>query len=151
MEYKECLRWLSVVLPRPLCCAVLSHEHSVMYSALWPHRLQPSRFLCPWNFPGKNTGKGCHFLLQKIFLTQGSNLCLLYLLNWQADSLPLHHLGFPGSSDGKNLLAMQETQVISLGQEDPLEKGMASHFNILAWRTPWTDHGVAKSWTWLSN
>ena len=35
------------------------------------------RLLCPWDFPGKNTGVGCHFLLQGIFLTQGSNLHLL--------------------------------------------------------------------------
>ena len=34
---------------------------------------------------------------------------------------------------------MQETQVQSLGQEDPLEKGMAIHFSILAWRIPWTE------------
>ena len=45
-----------------------------------------------WNFPGKNTGVGCHFLLQGIFLTQGSNPSLLCLLHWQSDSLPLHHL-----------------------------------------------------------
>ena len=38
----------------------------------------------------------------------------------------------------KNLLAMQETWVQFLGQEDPLEKGMATHCSILAWRTPWT-------------
>ena len=50
--------------------------------------------LCPWDYPGKNTGVGCHFLLQGIFLTQGWNphLCLLH---WQVDSLPLHHLGSP--------------------------------------------------------
>ena len=36
----------------------------------------------------------------------------------------------------KNLPAMWETQVLSLGQEDPLEKGMATHFSILAWRIP---------------
>ena len=41
-------------------------------------------------------------------------------------------------SDVKNLPAMQETQVRSLGREDPFEKGMATHSNILAWRTPWT-------------
>ena len=35
--------------------------------------------------------------------------------------------------------AMQETQVQSLGQQDPLEKGMATHFSILAWRIPWTE------------
>ena len=39
----------------------------------------------------------------------------------------------------KNLTAMQETQVRSLGQEDPLEKGRATHFSILAWRIPWTE------------
>ena len=39
----------------------------------------------------------------------------------------------------KNLPAMQETQVRSLGQEDPLEKGTATHSSILAWRIPWTE------------
>ena len=39
----------------------------------------------------------------------------------------------------KNLPAVQETQVQSLGQEDPLEKGMASHSNILVWENPWTE------------
>ena len=39
----------------------------------------------------------------------------------------------------KNLPAVQETQVLSLGQEDPLEKGMTIHSSILAWRTPWTE------------
>ena len=39
----------------------------------------------------------------------------------------------------KNLPAVQETQVQSLGQESPLEKGMATHFSILAWRIPWTE------------
>ena len=53
----------------------------------------PVRLLCPWNFPGKYTGAGCHFLLQGIFPTQGSNLCLLHLLHWQVDSLSLPHLG----------------------------------------------------------
>ena len=39
----------------------------------------------------------------------------------------------------KTLPAMQETQVQSLGQEDPLEKDMATHSSILAWRIPWTE------------
>ena len=39
----------------------------------------------------------------------------------------------------KNLPATQENQVQSLGQEDPLEEGMATHFSILAWRIPWTE------------
>ena len=45
----------------------------VMSDSLQPHELQPTRLLCPLNFPGKNTGLGCHFLWQGIFLTQGSN------------------------------------------------------------------------------
>ena len=57
---------------------------------LWPKGLQPTRLLCPWNFPGKNIGKGFHFLFQGIFQTKGSNS---HLLHWQVDSLPLHHLG----------------------------------------------------------
>ena len=51
--------------------------------------IQPTRLLRPWNFSGKNTGQGCHFLLPGIFPTQGSKSCLLCLLHWQADSLPL--------------------------------------------------------------
>ena len=47
-------------------------------------------------------------------------------------------MGFPGSSV-KNPPAMQETQVQSLGQADPLEKGMATHSSILAWEIPWTE------------
>ena len=46
--------------------------------------------------------------------------------------------GFPGGSDGKELPAMQETWVRSLGGEDPLEKGTATPSSILAWRIPWT-------------
>ena len=47
-------------------------------------------------------------------------------------------MGFPVAQTVKNLPAVQESQVQSLGQEDPLEKGMATHSSILAWRIPWT-------------
>ena len=50
-----------------------------------------TRLLCPWNFPGKSTGVGCHFLLQEIFLTQGSNLVLPHC-RWM-----LYHLSHQGS------------------------------------------------------
>ena len=49
-------------------------------------------------------------------------------------------LGFPGGSDVKNLPAMRKTWVQFLGQEDPLEKGMATHSSILARRIPQTDY-----------
>ena len=64
-----------------------------MSDSLQPHGLQPARLLCPWNFPGKNTGVHCHSLLQGIFLAQGLNLSLLH---WQADSLPLRYQRRPG-------------------------------------------------------
>ena len=56
----------------------------------------------------------------------------------------------------KNLPAMQETQVQSLGQEGPIEKAMATHSSILAWKIPWTEEpgrlqsmAVTKNWTRL--
>ena len=52
---------------------------------------------------------------------------------------------FPVAQMVKNLPAMQETQVSSLGGEDPLEKEMPTHSGILAWRTAWTVHAVPKS------
>ena len=65
-------------------------------------------------------------------------------------------MNFPGSSVVKNLPSLQETWIQSLGQEDPLEKEMATHFGILAWEIPWTEepgwatvHWVGKSQTWL--
>ena len=56
--------------------------------------------------------------------------------------LLLHHftltMGFPGGSAVENPPATRETQVRSLGGEDPLEEEMATHSSILAWRIPWT-------------
>ena len=66
--------------------------HAQSLSCVWLFCDPMARLLCRWDLPGKNTGVGCHFLLQGIFLTQGSNLCLLHQ---QADSLPLSHLGSP--------------------------------------------------------
>ena len=58
---------------------------------LQPHGLQPTRLLCPWNFPGKNTRVGGHPLLQGIFLIQGLNLGLLHCRQI------LYHLSHQGS------------------------------------------------------
>ena len=67
-------------------------SHLVVSNSLRPHGLQPARLLCPWDFPGKNTGVGCHSLLQGIFLTQGSNLGVLHF------GQILYHLSHQGSS-----------------------------------------------------
>jgi len=68
-----------------------------------------------------------------------------------------HLLDLPGGSMVKNSSAKQETQVLSLGQEDPLEKEMATHSRVLAWEMQGTEEPnelqsmrVTKSWIWLS-
>ena len=48
-------------------------------------------------------------------------------------------MSFPGGSEVKNHVPVQETQVQSLGWEDPLEKETATHFSVLAWEVPWTE------------
>ena len=60
-------------------------SHSVVSDSWWPQARWPAKFLCPWNSPRKDTGVGCHFLLQGIFPTQGSNLGL-----WHCKRLPYH-------------------------------------------------------------
>ena len=64
-----------------------------MSDSLSPYGLSPTRLLCPWASPGKNTGVGCHALLQGIFPAQGLTQGLLHLLHRQAGSLPLVSLG----------------------------------------------------------
>ena len=60
--------------------------------------------------------------------------------------------GFPGSSDDK-ASACKETQVPFLGLEDPLEKGMATHSSILAWRIPWKEElsGLSVRHDWVTH
>ena len=80
-----------------------SVSHSVTSNPLPLHGLQPARLLCPWDSPDKNTGVGCHSLLQGIFPTQGSNMHLLQLLGQQADSLPLCHMGSLKQYEGESI------------------------------------------------
>ena len=70
-----------------------SHKwsRSVVSDSLRPRGLYPTRFVHPWSFLGKSTGVGCHFLLQGIFLTQGSNPGLLHC------GQTLYHLSHQGS------------------------------------------------------
>ena len=102
-------------------------QHFVTNS-LQSHELQPARLLCPWNFPGKNTGVCCHFLLQGIFLTQESNPYLLHLLHWQRNSLPLCHLGSPSVSSNQgldqfyNFLGAEEKSVTAKLKDDDADQ-----------------------------
>ena len=83
----------------------------------------PTRLLCPWDFPGKNIGISCHFLFQGNFQTQRSNSSLLHLLQWQADPLPLHHLGYHHKENTgnikKNITSLCPPETNSLRRRQP--------------------------------
>ena len=91
------------LIPSPAASAFCSHSCACMlnpFSRVWlfgPHGMLPARFLCPWDFPDKNTRAGCHFLLHGIFLTQGLNLRLLNLLHRRQSLYLLSLLGSPCS------------------------------------------------------
>ena len=72
----------------PLNRVMIPSVHAWLLSCFSHVWLLRPHGLCPWDSPGKNTRVGCHFLLQGIFQTQGSNLSLLC---WQAESLQLSH------------------------------------------------------------
>ena len=67
-------------------CVPSHSNHIWLFATLWT---VTARLLSPQHFPVKNTGGGCHALLEGLFLTQGLNPHLLHLLYWQAGSLPL--------------------------------------------------------------
>ena len=123
-------------------------------------------FPCPWDFPGKNTGVGGHFLLQEIFLTQGLNPGLphcrqtLYGLSHQgqrhlvgyrpwghkeSDTTERLHFthqlkwGFLDGSVVKNRPANTGDEGSTLGLGQSLEKEMATHSSILIWEIPRTE------------
>ena len=172
--------WSGLPFPSPM------HEsekwkgsHSVVSDSSQLHGLQPTRLLCPWDFPGKSTGVGCHCLLRSMVLALGLSYIAFITLRY-VPSLPtmLRVLmisvywvmanAFSASFEmiiwylsfsllllystlldlwmliyfcirGKRLPGMQETRVRSLGQEDPLEKEMATHSSTLVWRIPWRE------------
>ena len=95
-----------------LCVYVLSH--SLMPNSLRPHGLQSIRLLCPWNFPGKNTRVGCHFLLQ-FYYVPGTILCpgvpemsreALSLLSFSSQSRTMHQ---ETSKQLRNTISDEET------------------------------------------
>ena len=104
-----------------------------MSNSVWPHRRQPTGLPRPWDSPGKNTGVGCHFLLEH--KTLAYNINVIYIIK-SVKCIKLYTCY--GASQVaqwvKNLPAIKEMQVRSLGQEDPLEEGMATCSSILDWR-----------------
>ena len=71
------LKQIITSFPRA-CLTNMPVSHSVMSNSSWSHELEPTRLLYPLSSPVKNSGVGCHSLLQRIFLTQEQNLGLLH-------------------------------------------------------------------------
>ena len=95
-------------------CAMCMPRHIRLFVTPWTVAHQ---FLCPWDSPDRNTGVGCHALLQGIFPTRGSNLHLLHLLHWQAGSSPLAPPGKPNYIN--NHLKCLSVQFSSVTQSCP--------------------------------
>ena len=139
-------------------------SRSVMSDSLWPHRLQPIRLLCPWDFPGKSTGVGWHLLLQVIFPTQGFNPGLLncrqMLYVWATKEAPCTYLvtiflvmGFAGGSADKESAcnAGNLGLILELGRSPGERKDYTLQFSGLENSMDYIVHGVTKSWTRLSD
>ena len=131
-----------------------SVHRSIMSSSLWPHGLGPSRCLCPWNFPGKNTEVGYHSLHQGIFPTKGSNpgllqcrqilYCLSHLPGYSMRSmLPIIYFL-------EKLPQLHTTNIFSVIKWGKPYKfcieislnfgeGNGSPSSIHAWEVPWTE------------
>ena len=87
--FQKALKLLCIFKSCDTVCMHACSVASVASDSVRTYGLQPVRLLYPWDSPGKDTGMGCHFLLQEIFPIQGSNPHLLCLLHWQAGSLAL--------------------------------------------------------------
>ena len=107
------------------CCCLVAKS---CLTLLWPHGQEPARLLHPWDFPGKNTEMGCHFLLQRIFLTQRLKLSLWHWFPWWLSGKESACLS--GDSDSIPRLKKGLSS---------LEKEMATHSSILTWNIPWTE------------
>ena len=144
-----------------------SVSRSLVSDSLWPQGLWLARLLSPWDFPGNNAGVGCHFLIPGIFLTWGSNLCLLHLLHCRQILYPLSQLGslitfmvkvklfLTDSAFGARVqacfwklnsqysLACVLWPAISFFKlyywGKKMEQAMAPYSSTLAWKIPWTE------------
>ena len=104
---------------------VLSHKSAQSCPTLCDSKdCSPPGSSGPWDFPGKTIGVGCHFILQGIFPTQGSNS---HFLHWQADSLPLSQEGNPSRVSYRghirlaNLVGFSTKMIFTILQTHPLQ------------------------------
>ena len=117
LSFSPCKHLLS---PSPSAAPLYPHSPAGLAARSCPTHCNPIDCSLPGSsghkdFPSKNTGVGCHFLLQKISPTQGSNWGLLCLPRWQVDSLPLSHLGSPHSLEGLLITAYHHLSLTLVG------------------------------------
>ena len=116
--------WSGLPFPSPMHESEKSKwSRSVMSDSSWPHGLQPTRLLHPWDFPGKSTGVGCHCLLQirtiaAFYCSSGVSQVALVVRNLPANAGEIRDVGF-NPRWGR-----------------PLEEGIATHSSILDWNIP---------------
>ena len=127
-----------------------------MSDSVRPHRRQPTRLPSPWDSPGKNTGVGCHFLLQCMKVKSESEVaqsCPTQRPHGLQPTRLLRPRDFPGKStrvgchcllqtSGYNLANVQSyisLKHFSYALHSPSEKAMTPHSSTLAWRIPWME------------
>ena len=135
------------IVASSVTCVHVCVSRSDVYDSLRPYGLQSTSFFCPWNFPGQNTGVGCHSLLQGLFLTQGWNPGLLHCREI------LQHLSQQGSPQAprlgiEQLIGPQRKSrfFISSSQTPHLKASFSQantfcKFNINSSRTGWKGPG----------
>ena len=131
---------------------------SVVSDSSWPREGQPTRLLCPWNFPGKSTGVDCHCLLHDTVqyipnLWNCISTKLQVYLNILLCCNTLQIVSFPGGSTGKeSTFNVGDLDFIpGLGRSPGEEKGYPFQCSVLENSMDCRVHGVSKSQTWLSN
>ena len=124
-----------------------------------PMDCSPPRLLCPWNFPGKNTGVGCHFLFQGIFSTQGWNPCLCVSCT---DRQILYHCATweapRGKHNGKRpdfsvrkigfLSSLVTSKLCDLGQTTSLSRSLLSPLKDQRVYLKFLKQGIHGIWGW---
>ena len=118
-------------------------SHSVVSDSLQPHGLHPTRLLCPWDSPDKNTGVGCHAFLQGVFLTNSITLLSLHFFKsvetnyTQNSSLVNSHQTGPLKCTQKSQQKKSRHQLLHSKLYQDL--GMLSHFSLVQlFTTLWT-------------
>ena len=124
------LEWVGLPFPSPM------HESekwkwscSVLSNSLQPHGLQPTRPLCPWDFPGKSTGVGCHRLLRDQepgLITQ--NLFCRVLWMWRQDFHPCSEVTSVPHGVSRGLME-SNTSLPSLSSQSGVSAGLAASLN----------------------